>query len=108
MSTSQPPLRSAFVFSLLIGGALVIIGLVVGFGQRQTSQFGGAQCGSVLGGGGDELTTTGLAACAKALSTSTTWTWLLLAIGALVIVVGLVINAMPRASQGPRPDVAVN
>jgi hypothetical protein len=91
------------VFSIIIGGAMVVIGLLVGFTQKTTSQYGGAQCGSVLGGGGEDLTTTGVAVCQKALSTATTWTWILLIVGALIIVGGMIVNSMQQRSH-----VAVN
>ena len=93
----QAPLRSAFVSSILIGGALIIVGLLVGFTQKSTSKFGGAQCGSVLGGGSDELTATGVAVCEKALSTPTTWTWLLIAVGVAVVLAGMVVNSVGRS-----------
>lgn len=103
MPETQPQSRNALVFSILIGGAMALVGILVGFTQKTTSQYGGAQCGSVLGGGGEELTTTGVAVCAKALSSATTWTWILLIVGALIIVGGMIMNSMQQ-----RPHVAVS
>lgn len=98
MSTEpESRVRNALATLVIFGGIFIIIGLIVGFVGRQTGQYGGADCGSVLGGGGStDLTTTGLAVCNKALSTPTTWTWILLILGFLLLISGWVIDAIQK------------
>lgn len=94
MSTTRS--RTGLAVTQLIGLLMAVIGVAVGFTARTTSQYGGADCGSVLGGGGDELTTTGVGVCSKALAAPTTWTWLLLVLGVLLIAAGWIIDVIQR------------
>lgn len=107
MSTESSRPRTALALSEIVGGLMVIIGLIVGFTDRTTSQYGGAKCGSVLGGGGEGLTTTGVTVCDRALSTPTTWTWLLLIVGILVLIAGWIIDTIQKNSHASsHPGVA--
>lgn len=90
--------RNALVSFLLTGVLLLAIGLLVGFTERSTVILGGADCGSVLGGGSEQLTSVGIAACGRALSTPATWTWILLAGFAFCVISGIVVDALQAAT----------
>lgn len=104
MSTEpESRVRNALATLAIFGGVTIIVGLIVGFVGHKTGQYGGADCGSVLGGGGStDLTTTGVTLCNKALSTPTTWTWILLIVGFLLFLSGWIIDAIQKNGHEQR------
>jgi H+/Cl- antiporter ClcA len=91
--------RNALATMEIVGVILLIAGLIVGFAGHKTAQFGGADCGSVLAGGGGELTNTGFALCDKVMSAPTAWTFILLICAVLLLICGWIVDAVQESAH---------